>query len=195
MDQSDYITAWLVYIGAAVVMSGLCWRFFRRFLPRELAYLLQCWVVAVLVTPWYVMDGQDIMAPAFIVFALDVVTIAPVAGVRALTPLVMALVAGLLLAVALSVVYRIRRRSEPAEVGVEPVLSCTAIEPELPPHIAEPADSLVAKPPRKTRTSRKEVEERVEPLLFTDESAVAEAVTPAPKITRRKPKSAKPPPL
>lgn len=184
MDQNDYITAWLIYLGAALVMSGLCWRFFRRFLPRELAYLLQCWVVAVLVTPWYVMDGQDIMAPAFIVFALDVVTIAPVAGVRALTPLVMALVAGLLLAVALSVVYRIRRRSEPAEVGVEPVLSFTAIEPELHPPVAEP--------PRNTRASRKKEEERVEPVLFTDESAVTEAVTPAPKKPRRKPRSAKP---
>lgn len=190
MDQNDYITAWLIYLGAALVMSGLCWRLFRRFLPRELAYLLQCWMVAVLVTPWYVMDGQDILAPAFIVFALDVVTIAPVAGVRALTPLVMALVAGLLLAVALSVVYRIRRRSEPAGVGVEPAFSFPANEPEVLPHIAEPGESLVAKPPRKKRVPRKKAEERVEPVLFAGEAAEADAATP--KKPRRKSKPEKP---
>lgn len=113
MDSGDYTTAWLVYLVAGAVLSLLCWRVLRRYLPRALAYLLQCWLLAVLLTPWYVEEGSEIMAPAFIVFAMDSITIAPIAGVRALIPLIMAMVAALLIAVVLSVIHRIRNRNAP----------------------------------------------------------------------------------
>ncbi len=77
---------------------------------RELAYVLECSLLALLFTPWYVMDDQNILAPALMVFALDIVTVEPAAGVRALVPLVMALFLALILAGLLSVFYRIRRR-------------------------------------------------------------------------------------
>lgn len=88
----------------------LAWRVLRRLPWRELAYVLECWLLALLFTPWWVLDGQDILAPALMVLALDLVTIGPAAGVRALVPLVMTLFLALIVAVLLSVGYRVRRR-------------------------------------------------------------------------------------
>jgi hypothetical protein len=112
MESGDYATAWVVYLVASGVLAFLCWRVFRRYLMRELAYLLQCWLLAILLTPWYVLPEESVMAPAFIVFMMDAITIAPVAGIRALIPLVMAMFVMLVVAIALSVVYRIRRRRQ-----------------------------------------------------------------------------------
>lgn len=113
MDSGDYTTAWLVYLVAAAVLSVLCWRVFRRYLLRELAYVLQCWLLALLLTPYYVEEGSEVMAPALMVFAMDSITIAPVAGVRALIPLIMSMFGMLLVAIALSVIHRIRHRHDP----------------------------------------------------------------------------------
>jgi len=120
MDPNDYVGAWVVYLVAALVLSVLAWRLFSRFLPRLLAWLLECWLLALLLTPWYVLEDQKILAPAFIVFALDTITVEPLAGIRALTPLVLALLAAALVAVLLSVVERVwrsaRMASAPAPV-------------------------------------------------------------------------------
>jgi hypothetical protein len=119
MEQSDYVAAWTAYLISAVVFSALSWRVLRRMPRREFAYVLECWLLALLFTPWYVMDDQKILAPALMVFALDIVTVEPAAGVRALVPLVMALFLGLIVAGLLSVFYRVRRRkaraAEPAK--------------------------------------------------------------------------------
>jgi len=163
MDANDYTTAWLIYIGAAVVLSVLGWGFLKRFLPRELAYLLQCWLLALLFTPWYVLEDQELLAPALIVFALDTVTIAPVAGVRALTPLALALMAGLLVAVLLSIIYRVRRPGEPQPAS--PLVSDTPAGSAAALSTAGllPGAEEVAPRPRAPR--RKKAVERVEPVL------------------------------
>lgn len=111
MDPNDYVMAWVAYLTAALVLSVLAWRLFRRFLPPLLAWLLECWLLALLLTPWYVLEDQKILAPAFIVFALDTITVEPLAGIRALTPLVLALLGATLLAVVLSVAERVWRRT------------------------------------------------------------------------------------
>jgi hypothetical protein len=110
MEQGDYIAAWTAYLIAAVVFSALAWRVLRRMPWREVAYVLECWLLALLFTPWYVLDGEKILAPALMVFALDVITVEPAAGVRALVPLVMALFLGMIVAGLLSVLHRVRRR-------------------------------------------------------------------------------------
>ena len=110
MEPSDYITAWVVYLLAAAVFSIVAWRVLRRLPWRELAYLLECWLLALLLTPWYVLPDQDILAPALIVFVLETVTIAPTAGIRALIPLILMLFVMLVVAVLLSVLHRIRLR-------------------------------------------------------------------------------------
>ncbi len=110
MEQSDYIAAWVAYLIAAAVFSVLAWRVLRRLPWRELAYLLQCWLLALLLTPWYVLTDQDILAPALIVFVLDAVTIEPAAGIRALIPLVLTLFMMLVVAALLGIVHNIRWR-------------------------------------------------------------------------------------
>ncbi len=110
MEQGDYVAAWTAYLIAAVVFSALAWRVLRRLRWREAAYVLECCLLALLFTPCYVIDGEKILAPALMVLALDVVTVEPAAGVRALVPLVLALFLALILAGLLSVVHRVRLR-------------------------------------------------------------------------------------
>jgi hypothetical protein len=110
MEARDYLIAWIVYGLDAVIMSIIAWVVFRRYLWRELAYLLECWLLALFFTPARVLVEQEVMAPAIIVFAMDTVTIDPTAGIRALIPLVMAMAGMFVVAVLLSVVYRVRMR-------------------------------------------------------------------------------------
>jgi hypothetical protein len=110
MEARDYLIAWILYGLAAVILSVIAWVVLRRFVLRELAYLLECWLLAIFFTPAKVLVEQEIMAPAIIVFVMDTLTIDPTAGIRALIPLVMAMTGMLIVAVLLSIVYRIRLR-------------------------------------------------------------------------------------
>jgi hypothetical protein len=110
MEPRDYLIAWILYGLAAVIMSVVAWLLLRRYLWREFAYLLECWLLAIFFTPARVLADQDIMAPAIIVFVMDSMTIDPTAGIRALIPLFMAMTGMLVVAILLMVIYRIRRR-------------------------------------------------------------------------------------
>jgi len=83
---------------------------------RELAYLLQCLLLAIIFTPWYVLPEEEILAPAVIIFMLDLVTIDATTSIRALIPLVMAMLSAVIATVILSIVYRIRRRRQLVDV-------------------------------------------------------------------------------
>jgi hypothetical protein len=119
MEQGDYVAAWTAYLIAAVVFSGLAWRVLRKLPWREVAYLLECCLLALLFTPWYVLEDQNILAPALMVFALDVMTVEPEAGVRALVPLVMALFLALIVTGLLSVWHRVRLRKARLRAAAE----------------------------------------------------------------------------
>jgi hypothetical protein len=108
MDNITYIVAWSLYIVAALLLSWLCWRVFKRFLLRELAYLLECWMLAFLLTPWFVLPDQNVLGPAWMIFILDAVSIDVQTAIRALIPVTAVMLLGLLLAVVLGVVYRVR---------------------------------------------------------------------------------------
>lgn len=117
MEPGDYTMAWVVYSVAALVFAWLCWRVLRKLPWRELAWLLQCWVLALLFTPSYVTSGESLMAPALLVFVMDAITVSRDAAIRSLIPLVMALAAGVLVTVVLSLVVRVwerRRRQQDA---------------------------------------------------------------------------------
>lgn len=110
MDAGDYTTAWIVYSLAALVLAGVSWRVLRRLPLKEVAWLLECWLLALLFTPWYVLPDDTIMAPALIVFVMDAVTVSVESAIRALIPLVLALLSGVLVTVVLSVVTRLWHR-------------------------------------------------------------------------------------
>lgn len=119
MDASDYTIAWIIYLLAGVAFSVLSWRFLKRMLWRELAYLLQSLLLAIIFTPWYVLPEDEILAPAIIVFMLDLVTIDAATSIRALIPLVMAMLFGVIVTVILSFIYRVRRRRRDRHTIVE----------------------------------------------------------------------------
>lgn len=112
MATQDYMIAWTVYLASGVIFSVLSWRFLKKMLWRELAYLLQCLLLAVIFTPWYVLPEDEVLAPAIIVFMLDLVTIDAATSIRALIPLVMAMLLGIIVTIVLSIVYRLRRRRQ-----------------------------------------------------------------------------------
>ena len=119
METQDYITAWLVYLLAGIAFSFMSWKVMKKFLWRELAYLLQSMLLAIIFTPWYVLPEDEILAPALIVFMLDLITVDVSTGIRALIPLVMAILFGIIVTIILSVIYRIRRKKNSAEVVAE----------------------------------------------------------------------------
>ncbi len=109
METSDYIIAWLLYIVVAFAMSWMLWKFLKKTLWLDLAYILQAVFMAIVFTPWYVLDDQNVLAPAIIIFVMDVITIGTVAGIRSLVPMAMAI---LLVSISTMIVvasYRIRR--------------------------------------------------------------------------------------
>jgi hypothetical protein len=117
MEAADYRLAWIVYVAAGIVVAFMCWRVLQQYLLRELAYFLECILLALMFTPAYVMVDQPIMAPALMVFVMDAITIEPKAGIRALIPLVLALIAAFVIAIALSLVHRWRQRRQVVQPG------------------------------------------------------------------------------
>ena len=107
--------AWLVYLSAGIIFSLISWKVMKKVLWRELAYLLQSLLLAIIFTPWYVLPEDEILAPALIVFMLDLITVDITTSIRALIPLVMAMLFGIIVTIILSVLYRIRRKNYSAD--------------------------------------------------------------------------------
>ena len=112
MDAGDYRIAWGVYCLAALGLAWLCWLVLRKLRSRGLAWLLQCWLLALLFTPWYVVPDDTVLAPALIVFVMDAITVSGESAVRALVPLIMMLFLGVLLTLVLLVARRLWRRRQ-----------------------------------------------------------------------------------
>ena len=115
MDTNDYLAAWGIYLAAGAVVGLLGWRVLKKYLPRELAYLLECLLLALMFTPAYVLADQSILAPALMVALMDAMTIEHKAVIRALIPLVLSLGLAVVVAIVLSVVHRVRRRLQPQQ--------------------------------------------------------------------------------
>ncbi|PCJ39947.1 MAG: hypothetical protein COA71_12275 [SAR86 cluster bacterium] len=109
METSDYIIAWLVYLIASVAMSFLFWRAAKKLFWIDLAYVLQVTFMAIVFTPWYVEADGNVLAPAIIIFAMDIVTIEIVAGIRSLVPLAMAILLSTIITMVSIATYRVRK--------------------------------------------------------------------------------------
>ncbi|MDG1851212.1 MAG: hypothetical protein P8J44_03770 [Gammaproteobacteria bacterium] len=112
MDSQDYYIAWSIYLTAGVVFSLISWKLMKRYFWREMAYLLESLLLAIIFTPWYVLPEEEILAPALIVFMLDLITVDLTTSIRALIPLVMAMLFGIIVTLVLSIIYRIKRRGQ-----------------------------------------------------------------------------------
>lgn len=110
METGDYFIAWSIYLVAAFAFALLGWRFLRRYVWTDLAVLLEGVLLSLLFIPWYVFPDQDFMAPAFIIFLMDSITMTPMEGVRALIPLIMGFFLALLVTLLFSIIRRLVRR-------------------------------------------------------------------------------------
>ena len=110
MATADYYIAWIIYLLCGGMVSLISWRMLKRFVWRELAYLIQLQLMALVFTPWYVLPEEEILAPAIFIFLLDLITIDLTTSIRALIPLAMVVLLGVVLTVILSVIYRIKQR-------------------------------------------------------------------------------------
>ncbi|MDX1490047.1 MAG: hypothetical protein R3332_02070 [Pseudohongiellaceae bacterium] len=98
LDLSDYLIGWGVYIAAGITCYMVFYRFTGAISYKPLANCLRAFMLALMFTPWYVAPDQDLMAPALMVILLDMVTVGGTSFVRALVPLVLAIVVALLIA-------------------------------------------------------------------------------------------------
>ena len=103
MDSiGNYWFFWSLYLGAAVIFTGIFWRITRFERAIWASYSLRAVAIAVAFTPWYSNSRDSGMAPALMVAALDVITGGFEAAFRSFVPLVLAVLFGLLLAGAMS---------------------------------------------------------------------------------------------
>jgi hypothetical protein len=90
--SSDYLLVWIIYLSAASVFCLIFWHV-TDFIKRPgIAYSLRTFLLAVILTTWYVNSQEGLLAPAIIVVLLDAITAGGAAAIRALVPLLLAIV-------------------------------------------------------------------------------------------------------
>jgi hypothetical protein len=117
LDESSYLTAIYIYVGAAMVMLlYLTWWLSRHWRPSWVA-LVVLLIAALLLTPAYPKAGVTTMAPALVVAAFLIATQGVEAAQHAIRPLVFMSGMGVVITLLLSMtVFRRRRvRKEPPE--------------------------------------------------------------------------------
>jgi hypothetical protein len=99
MDSiGNYWFFWTLYLGSALVFTGIFWRVTRFERAIWASYSLRAVAIAVIFTPWYSNSQESVMAPALMVAALDAITGGFADAFRSFVPLVLAVLFGLLLA-------------------------------------------------------------------------------------------------
>ena len=103
MDSiGNYWFFWTLYLGAAVIITGIFWRVTRFERAIWVSYSIRAVAIAVVFTPWYSNSQDSVMAPALMVAALDAMTGGIESVFRSFVPLVLAVLLALLLATAMS---------------------------------------------------------------------------------------------
>ena len=103
MDSiGNYWFFWTLYLGAAVIITGIFWRVTRFERAIWVSYSIRAVAIAVVFTPWYSNSQDSVMAPALMVAALDAMTGGIESAFRSFVPLVLAVLLALLLATAMS---------------------------------------------------------------------------------------------
>ncbi|GFZ83759.1 hypothetical protein GCM10011403_29170 [Pseudohongiella nitratireducens] len=97
LDIYGYLTSWGVYLVAGTLCYILFYKATGKIPYKWLANPLRGIMLAVTFTPWYVAADSDLMAPALMVIALDMITLGGDAFIRAAVPLVLAIGLGIVL--------------------------------------------------------------------------------------------------
>lgn len=94
----NYWLIWSAYLLAAAVFYGIFWQLTRSKIARWAAYAMRALLAAIILTPWYANPQEAVMAPALMVVLMDAITLEGSAAMRALVPLILAIIISLLLA-------------------------------------------------------------------------------------------------
>lgn len=108
--ETNYWLIWLVYLLASACFYPFFWRL-TDWRWRWLSYSLRGLMAALILTPWYVNEQSQVLAPALMVSTLDAITIGPAAAARATVPLVLGLLFAEIVASILWFLHRRRRRT------------------------------------------------------------------------------------
>jgi hypothetical protein len=98
-----YLTSWAVYLIAGTICYVLFYKATGVITIKVIANILRAIMIALIYTPWYVAADKYLMAPAVIVILLDLITVGGNSFVRALVPLILALVAAVSIPILLSI--------------------------------------------------------------------------------------------
>lgn len=112
VDIYGYLTSWAVYLTAGTICYVLFYKATGIIGFKPLANSLRAIMIALIYTPWYVAPEQDLMAPAVIVILLDMITVGGDAFVRALVPLILAIIASILIALVWGLLRLLLRRGK-----------------------------------------------------------------------------------
>ena len=125
MDSiGNYWFFWTLYLGAAVLFTGIFWRVTRFKRAIWASYSLRAVAIAVIFTPWYSNSQESVMAPALMVAALDAITGGFEAAFRSLVPLILAVLFGLLLA---GIMFFCKKRKDLKNLNNEKIKSNSTV--------------------------------------------------------------------
>ena len=96
----------MIYGIAAAVFYAIFWQITRFPKLVGVSYCLRAVVLALIITPWYVSDQGNLLAPAVIIVVMDAITIGGDAAVRAFVPLFLSMIIALVGVVIMLLVRR-----------------------------------------------------------------------------------------
>ena len=105
---SNYVLLWCVYILAGLSFYSFLWWLTRSRSIKFLNYSVRGIMAAVIFTPWPANIYGDTLAPALMVFVLDLITIGEKSATRAAVPLLLTIIISELIAIGLF--WKNRRR-------------------------------------------------------------------------------------
>ena len=86
LTSIEYMIVWIIYVTAGVFAMLIVSKT-TQFLPRQVSSLVKVLALVLLFTPWFVSEGQGLMAPAVIVLIFDMLVKEQGEPLRAFMPL------------------------------------------------------------------------------------------------------------
>ena len=99
--DSSYFLLWCLYFVAGLSFYGFLWWLTRSSSIKLLNYSVRGIMAAVIFTPWPANIYGDTLAPALMVFVLDLITIGEKSATRAAVPLLLAVIIAELIVIGL----------------------------------------------------------------------------------------------
>lgn len=111
VDIYGYLASWAIYLTAGTVCYVLFYKATGIIGLKVLANTLRAIMLVLIYTPWYVAADKDLMAPAVIVILLDMITVGGDSFIRAMVPLLLALLSAVVLVWVIGIAAAIFRKS------------------------------------------------------------------------------------